>query len=86
MNEKIWTPGKILDKRIKDGWFGRSYYLTIKFLTTSEDSRSTFSRIEPSVCELKGNAENYYEMEIGEAYNFAMYRHADGRLYHYSEY
>ena len=77
-----WVPVTVLDKRIKEGWFGgRSYYITVKFLSSAEDPSSPFGALNPSVKELEANIENYHLMEIGTKQNVKMYRHSDGRLY-----
>jgi hypothetical protein len=87
MNDKFrWMPVKVLDKRIKEGWFaGRSYYVTVRFLTSDEDPESTAVSITQPVTELKANIDNYYSMEIGSRQTIKMYEHRNGRLYTFPE-
>jgi len=80
MNE-AWIPVQVLDKRIKDGWFGRSYYITVRFLTSDEDASSPITHCNPAVQELPANIENYYSMGVGSKSSIKMYRHSDGRFY-----
>lgn len=81
MLDYYWMPVKILDKRIREGWFGgKSFYITVKFLEHRE-----VKEINPSILEIKCDAEDYYFMENGSEQLIKMYPHRNGRLYPYDQ-
>lgn len=61
-------PCKVLDKRFKDGPFGRSYYVTLKILSTSEYPDSPVVTVTDPVSENKVGINTYYGMDVGEVY------------------
>jgi hypothetical protein len=65
---KLDIPCKVLDKRIKDGWFGRSYFVTIRLLTLYEEPGSPIDRVSESVQEVRISIGQYYEMNVGKVY------------------
>jgi hypothetical protein len=76
-----WIPATILDRRIDKGWFGKiTYYITVKF-----KPEPPIVEVNPSIVELKANAENYYSMEVGTEHQIKMYRHSDGKIYPFRE-
>ncbi len=66
----VKTPVRILDKRKKCGFFGPSYYVTVKFLEPSIKSNRVQEQEVP--------AEQFYDLEIGIIYNITMHKHSDG--------
>lgn len=67
-------PTKVLDKRVKDGWFSRSYYMTLQVLTAAEDSRSDVTEIKRAITEHKVGVETYHRMQGGETYMVVWYQ------------
>jgi hypothetical protein len=64
---------KILDKQKKSGWlFGPSYSIVVRIFDT---------HISPNVLEIKCNAENYYDLEVGKEVMMTLFRGLDGLYY-----
>ncbi len=85
MSTPYTVPVRVLDKRIKDGWFVRSYYLTIRCLTSAEDSASPILSAEKVVHEVKVDADRYYSTEVGAREGIVLHKHADGSVYPWPE-
>ena len=66
MDKEIKVKVKIVDKRYKDGWFGRSYYAVLYFST-----------LKPSHVEIPISLNNYYQIEVGEEYEITMILSSD---------
>ena len=66
---KIKLPIKVIDKRRKDGFFGCSYYITVRFDHDND------------IKEYGVQAQQYYDMEIGVSYIMTLHHHFDGLYY-----
>jgi len=73
MSTPTQIPCQILDKRVKDGWFKRSYLVTIKLLTSDEHADSPVTKVGKAVDEHSVSADTYYAIEVGQVYSITWY-------------
>lgn len=61
-------PAKVINKRIKDGFFGTKYYAVLKFDAQINDLKET-----------RLTANSYFSLpEVGETCDIKLYLHDDG--------
>ena len=64
---------EVLDRRIKDGWFSRKYFVTLRILENGWCVADN-----STVCEYQVNAQNYWDMIPGTKGHLTLYKHSNG--------
>lgn len=75
---KLEIPCKILDKRTKDGWFGRKYYVTFKLLSHAECKSSPVGEISDTVQEIQIDDDGFYAVDTGKVYTISFVQNQSG--------
>jgi hypothetical protein len=68
----------VIDKRIKEGWFGRKYYMTLRF---AEEIGGEPAPTSGRVVERRASLEQYHNAEINLMVEVTLYQHRDGHFY-----
>ena len=73
---------KVLDRYVKEGWFGnRRYHMVVRILTTAEDPDADIASTTKPVNDYEVTVEQYFSWEVGDKLTLTLYQGHDGYWY-----